>query len=159
MKAAGFLDSPVPHGPPPKGISSARALPQVHEALNQNGPTSKAPSTQPVLPKKALQHQEEAFQQGSIEQKSLQGFQYSQHLHPSYHPPLQQLRHIHLVHRLQLSLNQAKNLQHRRHWSILYLNQLNRVLPTSKFARNFPEIQMGTLLFCCPVLPQLILPR
>ena len=53
MKAAGLLESPVPHGPPPKRISSARALPQVHEALRQNDQTSKAPSTQPALPKKA----------------------------------------------------------------------------------------------------------
>ena len=53
MKAAGLLESPVPHAPPPKGISSARALPQVREALHQNDPTSKAPSTQPALPRKA----------------------------------------------------------------------------------------------------------
>ena len=46
-------DSPVPQGPPLKGVSSARVLPNVHEALRQNAPMSKAPSTQPSLPKKA----------------------------------------------------------------------------------------------------------
>ena len=42
----------VPQGPPPKGVSSMRALPNVHEALRQNDP-SKAPASQPILPKKA----------------------------------------------------------------------------------------------------------
>ena len=53
MKDAGPLESGVPHGLPPKGISSQRVFPKVHEALRQNDPTSKAPSTQPSLPKKA----------------------------------------------------------------------------------------------------------
>ena len=41
----------MPHGPPPKGVSSMRVLPDVHEALRQHDP-SKAPASQPVLPKK-----------------------------------------------------------------------------------------------------------
>ena len=54
VKAAGFQKTPaVPQGPPPQGVSSTRVLPNVHEALRQNDPTSKAPSTQPSLPKKA----------------------------------------------------------------------------------------------------------
>ena len=43
----------VPQGPPPKGVSSMRVLPDVHDALRQHGPTSKAPASQPILPKKA----------------------------------------------------------------------------------------------------------
>ena len=42
----------VPQGPPPKGISSMRVLPDVHDALHQHDP-SKAPASQPILPKKA----------------------------------------------------------------------------------------------------------
>ena len=100
MKAAGFLESSVPHGPPPKGISSARALPQVHQALRENDPTPQAPSTKPALPKKALQIQGEACQQGSIEQKSLQGLvrlKASHKLYSTYQQPLQPfpLRPIH----------------------------------------------------------------
>ena len=54
VEAAGFKATPaVPQGPPPKGVSSSRVLPNVHEALRPNDPTSKAPSTQPSLPKKA----------------------------------------------------------------------------------------------------------
>ena len=53
VESQGFKDHPsVPHGPPPKGTSSMRALPNVHEALRQNDP-SKAPASQPILPKKA----------------------------------------------------------------------------------------------------------
>ena len=43
----------VPQGPPSKGVSSMRVLPDVHEALRQHDPTSKAPASQPSLPKKA----------------------------------------------------------------------------------------------------------
>ena len=43
---------PVPQGPPPKGLSSMRVLPDVHEALRQHA-TSKTPASQPSLPKKA----------------------------------------------------------------------------------------------------------
>ena len=54
VEAAGFKAHPaVPQGPPPKGVSSMRVLPNVHEALRQHDPTSKAPSSQPSLPKKA----------------------------------------------------------------------------------------------------------
>ena len=51
VESRGFKDHPsVPHGPPPKKISSMRALPNVHEALRQNDP-SKAPMSQPILKK------------------------------------------------------------------------------------------------------------
>ena len=114
MKAAGLLESPVPHSPPPKGISSARALPQVHEALRQNDPTSKAPSTQPALPKKApptsgkgmparVYRAEEPSRIGEWE------------AHPQALQLLQQLQHTHLVHLSQLFLNQSKNLRQQRH--------------------------------------------
>ena len=54
VQAAGFKESQsVPQGPPPKAVSSTRVLPNVQEALRQHDPTSKAPSTQPSLPKKA----------------------------------------------------------------------------------------------------------
>ena len=43
----------APQGPPPKGVSSMQVLPNVHEALRQHDPTSKAPASQPSLPKKA----------------------------------------------------------------------------------------------------------
>ena len=53
VESRGFKDHPsVPHGPPPKRTSSMRALPDVHDALRQNDP-SKAPVSQPILPKKA----------------------------------------------------------------------------------------------------------
>ena len=53
VESRGFKDHPsVPYGPPPKRISSMRALPEVHDALRQNDP-SKAPASQPILPKKA----------------------------------------------------------------------------------------------------------
>ena len=53
VEGAGFKAHPaVPHGPPPKGVSSMRVLPDVHDALHQHDP-SKAPASQPVLPKKA----------------------------------------------------------------------------------------------------------
>ena len=53
VEGAGFQAHPaVPHGPPPKGVSSMRVLPDVHDALCQHDP-SKAPASQPVLPKKA----------------------------------------------------------------------------------------------------------
>ena len=42
----------VPQGPPPKGISFMRVLPDVHDALRQNDP-SKARVSQPILSKKA----------------------------------------------------------------------------------------------------------
>ena len=43
VKATGFKESPsVPQGPPPKGVSSTRVLPNVHEALRRHEPTSKA---------------------------------------------------------------------------------------------------------------------
>ena len=29
----------VPHGPPPKGVSSMRALPEVHDALRRHDPS------------------------------------------------------------------------------------------------------------------------
>ena len=51
VESRGFKDHPsVPHGPPPKGTSPTRALPNVHEALRQNDP-SKAPVSQPILKK------------------------------------------------------------------------------------------------------------
>ena len=54
VKAAGFKESPsAPQGPPPKGVASMRVLPDVHEALRQHDPTSRAPTSQPSLPKKA----------------------------------------------------------------------------------------------------------
>ena len=43
----------VPQGPPPKDFSSMWVLPDVHEALRQHDPTSKAPASHPSLPKKA----------------------------------------------------------------------------------------------------------
>ena len=53
VESRGFKDHPaVPHGPPPKGTSSMRALQNVHDALRQNYP-SKAPASQPILAKKA----------------------------------------------------------------------------------------------------------
>ena len=54
VDAVGLKAHPaVPQGPPPKGISSMRVLPNVPEALRQHDPTSKAPASQPSLPKKA----------------------------------------------------------------------------------------------------------
>ena len=51
VDSQGLQDHPsVPRGPPPKEISSMRVLPNVHEALRQNGP-SMAPGSQPVLKK------------------------------------------------------------------------------------------------------------
>ena len=99
MKAAGLLESPVPHGPPPKGISSQRVLPQVREAIRQNDPTSKAASTQPALPKKAPPSPGRGIPAGFY----------------TYQQLLQQLRHIHHVHLSQPFLDQSKNLQHQRH--------------------------------------------
>ena len=52
VERAGFKHPAVPQGPPPKGISSMRALPDVHDALCQHDP-SQAPTSQPILPKKA----------------------------------------------------------------------------------------------------------
>ena len=53
VESRGFKDHPsIPHGPPPKRTSSMRALPDVDDALRQNDP-SKAPASQPILPKKA----------------------------------------------------------------------------------------------------------
>ena len=53
VQGAGFKARPaVAHGPPPKGVSSTRVLPGVHDALRQHEP-SKAPASQPALPKKA----------------------------------------------------------------------------------------------------------
>ena len=49
VESRGFKNHPsVPHGPPPKGTSCMRALPNVHDALRQNDP-SKAPASQPML--------------------------------------------------------------------------------------------------------------
>ena len=54
VEGAGFKAHPaVLRGPPPKGVSSTRALPDVHDALHQHDPTSKAPASQPILSKKA----------------------------------------------------------------------------------------------------------
>ena len=54
----------VPQGPPPKGVASMRVLPDVHEALRQHDPTSKAPSfTASHFQRKPLQQQAKAFQQ------------------------------------------------------------------------------------------------
>ena len=54
IEAMGLKAHPAtPQDPPPKGVSSTRALPSVHEALRQHDPTSKSPSSQPSLPKKA----------------------------------------------------------------------------------------------------------
>ena len=51
VESRGFADHPsIPHRPPPKGTSSMRALPDVHDALRQNDP-SKAPMSQPILKK------------------------------------------------------------------------------------------------------------
>ena len=43
----------IPQGPHPKGVASMRVLPDVHADLRLHDPTSKAPATQPALPKKA----------------------------------------------------------------------------------------------------------
>ena len=54
VEAMGLKAHPAsPQGPPPKGVSSMRVLPDVHEALRQHDPTSKAPASQPSPPKKA----------------------------------------------------------------------------------------------------------
>ena len=51
VESRGFKDHPaVPHGPPPKGTSCTRPLPNVHDALRQNDP-SEAPMSQPILKK------------------------------------------------------------------------------------------------------------
>ena len=51
VEGRGFPDHPaIPFGPPPKGTSSMRVLPNVHEALRQNDP-SMSPGSQPVLKK------------------------------------------------------------------------------------------------------------
>ena len=53
VERAGFKAHPAAHhGPPPKGVSSMRVLPDLHDALRQNDP-SKAPASQPISPKKA----------------------------------------------------------------------------------------------------------
>ena len=113
MRAAGFIESPVPQGPPPKGVSSARVLPNVHEALRQNDPTPKAPSTQPSLPKKAPPRTGRGRQQGPTEQQSLHGLVPNRHIQSSQYL-LQQLQHIRRVHLLQHFLSQSRNLQHQQ---------------------------------------------
>ena len=53
VEGAGFKAHPsAPHFPPPKSVASMRVLPDVHDALRQRDP-SKAPASQPSVPKKA----------------------------------------------------------------------------------------------------------
>ena len=119
MQAAGFLDRPVPHMVHLQKESLQhelfrRSMKLFVRMIQQR--KLHQPSQQ--FQRSPLQLQGEVCQQGSIEQKSLQGLVQSkcnQHLHPSYQQLLQQLQHILLVHLSQPFLNQSKNLQHLRH--------------------------------------------
>ena len=52
VEAQGLTEhASLPFGPPPKETSSMRALPNVHEALRQNDPSTMAPGSTPVLKK------------------------------------------------------------------------------------------------------------
>ena len=73
VESRGFKDHPsVPYGPPPKGISSMRALPEVHDALRQNDP-SKLKHHSRAFQRKPLQQQAGVGQQLSIQEMNLQG--------------------------------------------------------------------------------------
>ena len=168
MKAAGLLESPVPHGPPAKGV---RIQSPRHELFHKSMQLfvrmiqhQKLHLPSQHFQRKPLQHQGEVRQQSSTEQKSLQGLlrlKANHKLYSSYQQPLQQLQHTHLVHLSQPFLNQSKNLRHQRTWKHP-LPQPAQQGPPNKQARSkeFPRGPHGNrsiLLLQCRYLQQLIL--
>ena len=144
VEAAGLKSNPVVlQGPPQKFVSSSRVLPNVHEALRQNDLTSKTPSTQPSLPKKAPPTTGKGLPAAGfyrVEEPPRIGSEQIQPAPPPKLPDLlQSLQHIHLVHLSQLFLNQSKNLQHR---------------PTRKVGfKDFPRDQHGNPDVPMPAAP------
>ena len=87
VERAGFEGHPlIPPGPPPKGTSSMRALPDVHAALRQNDPSLQCRSRS--FQRKPFQQQAEEDQQLSIQEMNLRGLvlrRFSHHHLQSHH--------------------------------------------------------------------------
>ena len=109
------------HERPVKGVSSARVLPQVHEALRENDPKSTAPSTQPSLPKKAPPTSGRGLPAGFIrsEEPPRIGTEQAQPAPPPKLPADTPMTPAHPPHpplsTLPEPLQDSKNLQHQLH--------------------------------------------